>query len=150
MTPVTDFGDFGNIDIDKLLHSLEDQVSKSEQVQKSMGRLVGRGEDDDGLVVVEYAHDGLRTLDIRPKAMRLSSGELSERIKAVLQDAIEDLQRQIDEFMTETYGKEANPMRMIDNPAALLKDVRRAEGSYERAFEDVMGELTRIRRELDL
>ncbi|MGP3932352.1 YbaB/EbfC family nucleoid-associated protein [Nonomuraea sp. KM88] len=147
---MTDFGDFGNIDIDKLLNSLEDQVSKSEQVQKSMGRLVGRGEDDDGLVVAEYAHDGLRTLDIRPKAMRLSSGELSERIKAVLQDAIEDLQRQIDEFMTELYGDQVNPMRMIENPVAMLKETRRAEASFDRAFENVMGELARIRRELDL
>ncbi|MEO3886186.1 YbaB/EbfC family nucleoid-associated protein [Nonomuraea sp. B5E05] len=150
MTPVTDFGDFGNIDIDKLLHSLEEQTGKSEQVQKSMGRLVGRGEDADGLVVVEYAHEGMRKLTIRPKAMRLSADELSERITATLQEAIEDLQRQTNEFMAELYGDQVDPMRMLENPVAMLKEARRAEAGFDRTFDNVMGELSRIRRELDL
>lgn len=147
---VTDFGDFGNIDMDRLIDSMDQQLSKSEELQKAMSALVGRGEDEGHLVVVEYAHEGLRTLDIRPKAMRLSAVELSERIKAAIEEATADLQRQADELMTEMFGEAGNPLRMMENPDRALRHVRKAEASYERAFEDVMGELDRIRRELDL
>lgn len=147
---VTDFGDFGNIDMDRLLNSMDEQLSKSEELQKAMSALVGRGEDEGHLVVVEYAQEGLRTLDIHPKAMRLSAAELSERIKEAIAAATADLQRQADELLTEIFGVHGNPMRMLENPDRALREVRKAEASYERAFEDVMGELDRIRRELDL
>ncbi|MEU1386283.1 MULTISPECIES: YbaB/EbfC family DNA-binding protein [unclassified Nonomuraea] len=147
---MTDFGDFGNIDMDRLLSSMDEQLSKSEELQRAMSALVGRGEDEGHLVVVEYAQEGLRTLDIQPKAMRLSAAELSERIKDAVAAATADLRRQADELLTEMFGVSGNPMRMLENPDRALREVRKAEASYERAFEDVMGELDRIRRELDL
>ncbi|MFC7589984.1 YbaB/EbfC family nucleoid-associated protein [Nonomuraea antimicrobica] len=136
--------------MDRLLESVDRQIAKSEELQKGMELLVGRGEDPDGLVVVEYAGEGLRTLDIRSKAMRLSAAELSERIKATVQAAIEDLQRRTQEFMVETLGVDSAPARMMQNPEALLRPVKRAEASYDRAFESVMADLDRIRRDLDL
>ncbi|NUR91623.1 MAG: YbaB/EbfC family DNA-binding protein [Nonomuraea sp.] len=147
---MTDFGDFGNIDMDRLLRSVDDQFAKAEELQKAMADVVGRGEDDDHLVLVEYAQEGLRTLDLHPKAMRLSAAELSEKIKAAVQDAALDLQRQVNELMGEVFGEAANPMRLLDNPEKALRQVRQAEASYERAFDDVMGELDQIRRNLDL
>jgi DNA-binding protein YbaB len=147
---VTDFGDFGNIDMDRLLSGVDEQFTKAEELQKAMTALVGRAEDEAGLVVVEYAQEGLRTLDLHPKAMRLSAGELSEKIKAAVQDAALDLQRQVNDLMAEVYGEESNPMRLLENPDRALRQVKQAEASYERAFEDVMGELDRIRRNMDL
>ncbi|MFI9589411.1 YbaB/EbfC family nucleoid-associated protein [Nonomuraea sp. NPDC052265] len=147
---MTDFGDFGNIDMDRLLDNMDKQLSKSEELQKAMSALVGRGEDEGHLVLVEYGQEGLRTLDIQPKAMRLSAVELSERIKAAIEQATADLQRQADELLTQLFGEASNPMRMLENPERALRPVRKAEASYERAFEDVMGELDRIRRDLDL
>ncbi|MFG1703419.1 YbaB/EbfC family DNA-binding protein [Nonomuraea sp. M3C6] len=140
---MTDFGDFGNIDMDKLLHGVDLQVAKAEELQKAMTRLVGRGEDEDGLVVAEYAQEGLRTVDIHPKGMRLSAEELSEKVKIAVSEATADLQRQVGELMAELFGEQGSP-------EAMLKRVNRAEASYDRAFEDVMGELDRIRRDLDL
>ncbi|MEU1721768.1 YbaB/EbfC family nucleoid-associated protein [Nonomuraea sp. NPDC005692] len=150
MVSVTDFGDFGNIDMERLLSSMDEQLSKSEELQKAMSALVGRGEDEGHLIVVEYTQEGLRTLDIQPKAMRLSAAELSERIQDAIAAATADLNRQADELLTEMFGVSGNPMRMLENPDRALREVRKAEASYERAFEDVMGELDRIRRELDL
>ncbi|YCK42313.1 YbaB/EbfC family nucleoid-associated protein [Actinomadura sp. ATCC 39365] len=147
---MTDFGDFGNIDMERLLSSMDEQLSKSEELQKAMSALVGRGEDEGHLIVVEYTQEGLRTLDIQPKAMRLSAAELSERIQDAIAAATADLNRQADELLTEMFGVSGNPMRMLENPDRALREVRKAEASYERAFEDVMGELDRIRRELDL
>ncbi|MGV9537354.1 YbaB/EbfC family nucleoid-associated protein [Streptosporangium sandarakinum] len=145
-----EFGDFANIDVDKLLSGADGQFAKMEELQKSLATLVGRAQDDDGLVIVEYAAEGLRELQLHPKAMRLSSGELAERIKEVLHAATQDLQDQVNAAMAETFGEEDNPMRLVQDPDAALQQLKSAEAAYNRTFEDVMGELDRIRRRLDL
>ncbi|MEU5864818.1 YbaB/EbfC family DNA-binding protein [Nonomuraea sp. NPDC047529] len=147
---MADFGDLGDIDMDRLLNNMDEQLSKSEELQKAMSALVGRGEDDGHLVLVEYGQEGLRTLDIQPKAMRLSAVELSERIKVAVDLATVDLQRQADALLTQMFGESGNPMRMLENPDQALRQIRKAEASYERAFESTMQEFDRIRRELDL
>ncbi|MFI6596334.1 YbaB/EbfC family nucleoid-associated protein [Nonomuraea sp. NPDC050536] len=145
-----EFGDFANIDIDKLLKTADSQFARVEELQKAMADLVGRAEDEDGLVSAGFTAAGLTDLELHPKAMRLSSGELSEKIKQVVRDASDDLQRQINSAMNDVFGEEDNPMRFVDNPDAALEQVRSAEAAYNRTFEDVMGELDRIRRRLDL
>ncbi|MET9337146.1 MULTISPECIES: YbaB/EbfC family nucleoid-associated protein [unclassified Nonomuraea] len=145
-----DFGDFANLDIDKLLKTADEQFARVEEMQKTMGELVGRAQDEDGLVSAEYTSAGLTGLELHPKAMRLSSGELAEKVKAVVQDATADLQRQVNETMGEVFGEDENPMKFINNPDAALEQVKNAEAAYNRTFEDVMGELDKIRRRLDL
>ncbi|MFE3447463.1 YbaB/EbfC family nucleoid-associated protein [Nonomuraea sp. NPDC059194] len=145
-----DFGDFANLDIDKLLKTADEQFARVEELQKTMGELVGRAQDEDGLVSAEYTSAGLTGLEFHPKAMRLSSGELAEKVKAVVQDATADLQRQVNETMGEVFGEDENPMKFINNPDAALEQVKNAEAAYNRTFEDVMGELDKIRRRLDL
>ncbi|MFD1931566.1 MULTISPECIES: YbaB/EbfC family nucleoid-associated protein [Nonomuraea] len=145
-----DFGDFANLDIDKLLKNAEEQFSRVEELQKVMSELVGKAQDEDGLVSAEYTNAGLTMLELHPKAMRLSSGELAEKVKIVVQEATADLQRQVNETMGEMFGEDENPMKLISNPDAALEQVKNAEAAYNRTFEDVMGELDKIRRRLDL
>ncbi|WP_113700926.1 YbaB/EbfC family nucleoid-associated protein [Nonomuraea lactucae] len=145
-----EFGDFANIDIDKLLKTADGQFARIEELQKTMTSVVGRAQDEDGLVSAEYAAEGLRELELHPKAMRLSSAELAEKVKEVVREASDDLQKQVSEAMGEAFGEEENPMRLIKDPDAALDQVRSAEAAYNRTFEDVMGELDRIRRRLDL
>ena len=68
----------------------------------------------------------------------------------VVRDAAQDLQEQVGTLMGEAFGEEDNPMRYADNPDAALQQVREMEAAYDRTFEDVMGELDRISRRLDL
>lgn len=145
-----EFGDFANIDIDKLLKAADGQFARIEELQKTMTTVVGRAQDEDGLVTVEFGSEGLRELELHPKAMRLGSAELADRIKQVVRDANEDLQRQVSEAMGEAFGEDDNPMRFVKDPEAALHQVKAAEAAYNRTFEDVMGELDRIRRRLDL
>ncbi|WP_219467197.1 YbaB/EbfC family nucleoid-associated protein [Nonomuraea rhizosphaerae] len=145
-----EFGDFANIDIEKLLKGADEQFARIEELQKNMAELVGRSQDDDGLVTVEYASEGLRELQLHPKAMRLSSGELADLIKEQLQKAATDLQQQVAQAMGDTFGEDENPMKYVDNPEAAMSKIKEAESAYNRTFEDVMGELDRIRRRLDL
>lgn len=144
------FGDFANIDIDKLLKSADEQFVRIQELQKNIPAIVGRAQDDDGLVTVEYGSEGLRDLQLHPKAMRLASGELAELIKVVLQDATRDLQTKISKAMTDAFGEEDNPMKYVNDPDAAMGQIKEAEAAYNRTFEDVMGELDRIRRRLEL
>ncbi|WP_433244245.1 YbaB/EbfC family nucleoid-associated protein [Streptosporangium sp. CA-135522] len=145
-----EFGDFANIDVEKLLKGADEQFARMEEMQKSMADLVGRAEDDDGLVTVEYASEGIRELQLHPKAMRLSAGELAEKIKVVVADAAQDLQKQVNEVMAELFGEEDNPMSYINDPEKAINQIKDAEDAYNRTFDDVMGELDRIRRRMDL
>ncbi|SFL16271.1 YbaB/EbfC DNA-binding family protein [Streptosporangium canum] len=145
-----EFGDFANIDIDKLLKGADEQFARMEEVQKGMADLVGRAQDDDGLVTVEYAAEGVRELQLHPKAMRLSAGELADKIKDVIAAATMDLQKQANEVMAEVFGEEDNPMSYINDPDKAINQIKDAEAAYNRTFEDVMGELDSIRRRMDL
>lgn len=145
-----EFGDFANIDIDKLLKGADEQFARMEEVQKNMADLVGHAQDDDGLVTVEYAAEGIRELQLHPKAMRLGAGELAEKVKDVIAAATMDLQKQVNEVMAEAFGEEDNPMSYINDPEKAMNQIKDAEAAYNRTFDDVMGELDSIRRRMDL
>ncbi|MGW0589359.1 YbaB/EbfC family DNA-binding protein [Streptosporangium sp. NPDC002607] len=144
-----EFGEFANIDVDRFLNGVESQIARTGRLREDVAGLVGRAQDEDELVSVEYTTEGLRALDIHPKAMRLSSSELAEKIKATLQDASQDLQTRVNAVMGEVFGEEMNPMRFVADPEAAMSQVKSAEAAYKRTFEDVMGELDRIRRGLE-
>ncbi|MFF4773025.1 hypothetical protein [Microtetraspora fusca] len=145
---MTGFGDFANIDIEQLMRRGDQQIEEMRRFESVMSGLVGRAQDEDRLVTVEYAGAGLRELELHPKAMRLSSGELAEKIKETIRAAAEDMQRQVEEASEEVFGKENDPMKLLKEPDAAMDKVREAEGIYGRTFDDVMAELDRIRRRL--
>ncbi|HEX4814459.1 MAG TPA: YbaB/EbfC family nucleoid-associated protein [Nonomuraea sp.] len=145
-----EFGDFANIDIDRLLKDAERQMGLLEEFQRDIGSYVGRAEDEHGLVTVEYDHQGVRELELHPKAMRLASGELAELIKAVLKDATADFEARISQAMGELFGERGNPMKNLGHPDAALGRMKEMEVAYDQAFGDVMGQLDRIRRNLEL
>ncbi|GAA3615778.1 hypothetical protein GCM10022419_121320 [Nonomuraea rosea] len=145
------FGDFANIDMDKLFKQVDEQIARIEKFEKTMEDQVGRAQDDLGLVTVECGQEGVRELHLHPKALRLPSGELADLIKAALNDATRDLQQQISEGMDAAFGdSDDNPMKIVKDPESLLNKIKGAEAVYNRTFEDVMGELSRIQRQLEL
>ncbi|WP_449065802.1 YbaB/EbfC family DNA-binding protein [Planomonospora algeriensis] len=141
------FGDFANIDVDKLLNMRFDHV---QDVQKAASELVGRAEDESGLVAVEYGSQGLSGLELHPKAMRLSAGELAEMIKATVHAAAGDFNARFEQLLDESFGGEGGAMREARDPEALQDRVKEMEAAYDRTFNDVMGELDRIRHRLGL
>ncbi|MEV0380012.1 YbaB/EbfC family nucleoid-associated protein [Nonomuraea sp. NPDC050643] len=140
--------DFGGLDFDKILKNADQQMARAGELQETLKGLVGRAEDEEGLVLVEYGQAGLQELRLHPKAMRLSSGELGERIKLLVQEAAADLRRQVDEQMEELFGAD-NPMRFSRDPEGALEQVRLAESAYNRTFEDLMGQMDRIRQRME-
>lgn len=144
------FGDFGNIDMDKLLQGMDDQLVRLERFQSEIGTFVGRAQDEDGMVTVEYDHQGIRELELHPKAMRMASGELADLIKTAVADATADFQKQLNAGVSEMFGDDDDPMEYGKDPEAALSKIRQAASIHDDAFNDVMGQLDQIRRRLDL
>jgi hypothetical protein len=145
-----EFGDFAKIDIEKLLKGFDGQLARLEKFQSDIDSYVGRAQDENGLVTIEYDHQGMRELELHPKAMRLSAVELAELIKTVLQEATADFQTRVYDGAGEVFGEEDNPMKFHRDPEVALRKIKDAEAIYERGFEDVMGQLDDIRRRMEL
>src|SRR5687767_8526440 len=109
--------DFGGIDVEKLIKSTEAQMARVGEMQEKLSALVGRASDEDGLVTVESASEGLRELQLHPKAMRLSSGALAGLIRATVGAGAADLELGLNEVMGDLFGED-NPMRYADDPDA--------------------------------
>lgn len=137
-----------DFDVEGFMRNTDAYLNKIEKMQQELTSIVGRAQDEDNLVTVEFGSSGLRELELHPKAMRLSSGELAELIKEVFREAMADLERKTSEAMSAVFGEQENPMRMLKDPEAALTQVKEAEATYKRVFEDAMGELDRIIRRL--
>ena len=89
----------GDFDVAGFLERGEAYLKRMERLQEDMAAVVGRARDEDGLVAAEFGAGGLTELELHPKAMRLSSGELAERVKEVVRAASADLQRRLGDLM---------------------------------------------------
>ncbi|WP_169986086.1 MULTISPECIES: YbaB/EbfC family nucleoid-associated protein [unclassified Microbispora] len=141
---------FDDFDVERFSRSADARIAAVERLQGTLSSLVGRARDEDGLVEVEFTGRGLSELELHPKAMRLSSGELAERIKETVRAASDDLYRQMNRAMAEVLGQEGDQTRFLNDPEAVLTQVREAESAFDRTAEDVLGELDRISRRLNL
>lgn len=143
-------GGFDDFDVERFQERADARIGAVERLQSTLSSLVGRARDEDGLVSVEVSTRGLSELELHPKAMRLSSGELAERIKETMRAASDDLYRQMNRAMAEAFGQEGDQSRFLDDPEAVLAQVKEAESAFDRTAEDVLGELDRISRRLGL
>ncbi|WP_169950616.1 YbaB/EbfC family nucleoid-associated protein [Microbispora sp. H11081] len=141
---------FDDFDVEQFTRRADARIAAVERLQVTLASLVGRASDESGLVEVECTSQGLSELELHPKAMRLSSGELAERIKETVRAASDDLYRQMNQAMAEALGQEGDQTRFLNDPEAVLAQVKEAEAAFDRTAEDVLGELDRISRRLDL
>ncbi|TMR96076.1 YbaB/EbfC family nucleoid-associated protein [Nonomuraea basaltis] len=145
-----EFGDFAKIDLEKLMSGMDKQFALMEEFQENLGTCVGRAQDEDGYVTVECGQEGVQELELHPKAMRLSSGELAELIKTVLHDAMADFQAKMFEAAGDVFGEEDNPLAIMKDPQPAIDKMKRADAMHDRAHQDVMGQLDQIRRRMEL
>ncbi len=140
--------EYGAMDLNRVLKNADEQMARIGALQQELAELVGHAADRDGLVQVDMGSTGLKSLHLHPKAMRLTSGELAERIQLVIAEASADLRRKVSEAMEGEFGEE-NPMRFTGDPDGPMAQVREAEAAYNRTFEDLMGRLDQIRDRME-
>jgi DNA-binding protein YbaB len=148
---VEGFGDFANIDVDKLLSGAHERMARVQDMQERLADLLGQAEGADGRVKATYTMaGGLTDLDIDPRALRMGSKDLAAAIKSTVHEASQDLQRQVAEVMSEVFGEADNPMKLVGDRDAAVAKVQEAQAAYDRTMQDVMGQLDAVRKRLGL
>ncbi|GLY83643.1 YbaB/EbfC family nucleoid-associated protein [Actinoallomurus iriomotensis] len=148
---MSEFGDLANMDIDRLLRISEEYSAKVQEMQERSADLKGHAESKDRRIKVTCTVDGgITDIDIDPRAMRMPAANFAETLKTLIHEANADLQRQLSELMTETYGAEANPLAFKENQKEAHERVEAAAAMFDRTLEDAMTELSRISKQLGL
>lgn len=148
---MTQFGDFANINVDKLVNEAQQRFARLSELRERMSTFEGHAQTEDGRIRATYtATGGLTHLHLDPRAMRMGSEELAETIVSVVQQAARDLQEQNHQAMTEVFGEDENPMRYLTDQQAIQDRANEMQRNFNRTMNDVMGELDRVRRRLGL
>jgi DNA-binding protein YbaB len=148
---VEGFGAFANIDVDKLLNGAQERISRVQEMQERLADLAGQAEAAEGRIKATYTMaGGLTGLEIDPRALRMGSKDLADTVRSTVQEAAQDLQRQIAEAMSDVFGEKDNPMNLVGDQNAAVAKAKEAQAAYDRTMQDVMGELDAVRKRLGL
>lgn len=146
---MTQFGDFANLNVDKLVNDARQRFARMSELQERMSAFEGHARSEDGRISATYtAAKGLTDLHLDPRALRMGSQELADTIVWVIGEAAADLQRQNTEAMSEVFGEDGNPMRYLTDRQAVEDRANEMRQSFDRTMNDVVGELDRVRKRL--
>lgn len=103
------------------LRSTEGTLARANQIRDALAGIVGRAETADGHVVVECTSgEGITTLALDPRAMRMASADLAAAIKATIAEANVDLRNRIQRAMVEvgSTGARLSPEQVREQLSA--------------------------------
>lgn len=145
-------GDLGNIDPDRALEDAQRKAGMLSGIQDELNAVVGRAESSDGFVRAAFsASEGLTELDLNPRAMRMASSDLAEQIKSVIQEAAQDMQRQLTAQINGLFaGEGESPMDFARDPQKSDAKIQEIQQSLSATLNDLHGEMERMRRKLGL
>lgn len=104
------FSRTGDQEIDRMLETLAAQSARFEEMGQRLAEARGRGEAEDGRVVVEVTPGGsLAALRIDPRAMRLGSEALAEAILQAARQAENDAAERAEEMMRPLLDEPQSP-----------------------------------------
>ena len=148
---MTQFGDFANLDVDRLVGEAQQRFAKMRDLQERMSELRGQAQTEDGRIRATYtAAGGLTELHLDPRALRMGSEELAERIVWVIGEAARNLHEQNREAMSEVFGPDGDPMNYLTDRQAMEERATEMRQNFDRTMNDVVGELDRVRKRLGL
>ncbi|TMQ97799.1 YbaB/EbfC family nucleoid-associated protein [Actinomadura soli] len=106
-------------DFERFQRDMQQQIGDFSKMQETIQAAVGRGEAAEGRIVAEFTSEGgLTKLELDPRAMRLSSAELSEEIRTAVNAAAQDFQTKVKEagsalFPAKDDGKGMDPAKAL-------------------------------------
>lgn len=128
---------------ERFQRDMEQSMGDLNKMQERIKEAVGKGEAAEGRIRAEYKSEGgLTALDLDPRALRLPAVELSAEIRAAVNAAAEDFQRQVREASSSMF-------KMPENPADAI-DVSGALASLDKISNGFAGQMKELARELGL
>jgi DNA-binding protein YbaB len=124
------------------LEEIRQRLDAARRVRAELATLVGSGQSPDGLIRAEFTDaEGLTGLTVNPRAMRLDSTELAERILATVRAARADLEAR----KREVAGPEFDPA-VLPDPDTIRARLDDAAATFQRTSTDVAAVLDLLRR----
>lgn len=129
-------------DLETLSRQTERMFGGIKEYQEAGAALVGRAKSADGQVKVEWTEqEGVRRLEIDPRAMREGSERLGEIIATVIGQARADLRKQDQEALEEALGADG----VVPDTETMVKNADRAAFALHTTVEATMEYADRIR-----
>jgi DNA-binding protein YbaB len=150
---VADFG-FAGERFERMLQDTEQGMSKITEMRERITEIIGRAEAADGRITAEYTSEGgLSALDLDPRVLRLPSAQLSQEIRAAVNAAAKDFQRQLSEVGGLLFGMgaaldEDDPAaaKQFQDPAEAMAQVEKIGNSFAGQMKDLLQELSTQQR----
>ncbi len=140
---MTDPGYVPSQNFERFLRDAEDEMARAEELKARMAEVVGRGEAADGRIRAEFQSvGGLTALDLDPRALRLSSDELSLEIRAAVNAAAHDFQHQLSQAGSELFGGTEEDAQKLADPKVALAKAEKLGNDFAVQMKDVLRELT--------
>jgi DNA-binding protein YbaB len=116
--------------LERMLRDSERRMQQLSEVEAKLAEVTSRHTSEDGAVSVELGGDGtLRHLEINPRAMRMDSFTLAERITEAFNAAQQGLQEAVGRAMADTLGTE--------NIGDVLTEATEVRNSMDGVLSDV-------------
>jgi DNA-binding protein YbaB len=137
-------------DIEGFLRSAEDSAAQAEKMKDRIATVTGRAESEDGKVKAEFtSSDGLSRLDLDPRALRMSSDELSAEIRKIVNAASKDFQTQLTEATMSMFGGSVDPADLMgDQVEGMTKVQEYAKEQAGKLGDAYAGQMKDLLREL--
>jgi DNA-binding protein YbaB len=152
--PVADFG-FAGERFERMLQDADQDMSKVTEMRERIAGIVGRAEAADGRITAEYTSEGgLSALDLDPRVLRLPSAQLSQEIRAAVNAAAKDFQKQLAEVGGRLFGMPGGALdpddpaaaKRFQDPAAALAQVEKIGNAFAGQMKDLLQELSTQQR----
>jgi len=138
----------GGFDFGPLLDGARERARRAAEFRELLPTLVGTGRSDDGLLTVRCkALGGVTEIAIDPRAMRLDSRTLGERLVTVVNAAKRDLDEQTRRAAAESAGTPVDPDALPD-PEAIRERMQAASAVLADVSGDAMALINDLQRRL--
>jgi len=131
------------------MRTAEEQLQSFQSVAPQLADLVGRAETADGRVAVEWTAQGMRSLELDPRAMRLPCVDLAAEIQKAVGDAMLDLRDRTRAVFADAGLATAGQNYSLDQVRGQLESMRRLTMDSARRAADDIGRAQRMRQDVD-
>lgn len=134
--------------LERMVKDSEESLRRLADMTDELDSITGKGKSRSGMVEAVVDNGGrLDRIELEPRAMRLSSAELSEEIVEAVRAAQDSAQRQGEELLAQAMGGDA--ARFPLDLDALQRQTKDIQDSFSMSVESSLTEIERLTRRND-